>query len=176
MGRRNGGYSHLITHCLCCSFFTLFHASPWRRLQVTVLNEILHFESFPWAVVPQEWTAPVWVLHRVTGPSRSLFQPEVLSRGPDCFSTASLWTHCLLQAHSPAVLWGLLWAAWRCVPPWTSRVCRTSCLTMVFTLGCRITSAPAAGAAPAPPSSLTLGFADSHFNANCCFEAILPPS
>ena len=45
-------------------------------------------------------------------------------------------------------------AGWISAPPWTSMCCRgTTCITMVFIMGCRGISAPAPGA---PPSSLTL--------------------
>ena len=46
---------------------------------------------------------------------------------------------------------------WMSAPPWTSMGCRgTACLTVVFIVGCKGISAPAPGAPPPPPSSLTL--------------------
>ena len=58
------------------------------------------------------------------------------------------WSRLLAE---PVEMW------WIFAPPVTSMGCRgTACLTMVFTMGCRGISAPAPGAPPPPPSSLTL--------------------
>ena len=99
-GMGNGGYSQLITCCLCRSFLlTLCPCSgvvfpPWE----TVLHELLQRESFPRAAalhklpqrgflprgaVLQEQVAPAWVPHRVTSPvSKPALAWAPLSMGP----------------------------------------------------------------------------------------------
>jgi len=86
-------------------------------------------------------------LHRSRGPGRSLLQ-----RGLPMGSQPPSGIH-LLQCGVPSM-------GCRCIPapPWTSMDCRgTTCLTMVFIMGCKgRLSALTSGAPPACPSSLTL--------------------
>ena len=85
-------------------------------------------------------------LHGATGPARSLLQ-----RGLPTGSQPPLDTSFCSGVGSST---GCRWIS---APPWTSMGCKgTACLTMVFTTGCRGISAPAPGAPPPPPSSLTL--------------------
>jgi len=65
---------------------------------------------------------------------------------------------------------------WISVPPWTSIGCSSTIhITVVFTRGCRVTSAPGTGALPPLPSSLTSASAKlilSHIltplSSSCC--------
>ena len=112
-------------------------------------------------------TAPAWVPYGVTSPARKpapAWAP--LSTGPQVLPGACS------SVGFPMESWPSLGVStcsgvgssrgyrWASFPPWTSLGCRgTACLTMVFTTGCRGISAPAPGASPPPPSSLTLGSA-----------------
>ena len=90
--------------------------------------------------------APAWApLHRATGADRSLLQ-HGLSMGSQLPSGTSTCSN----------VGSAMGCRWVSAPPWTSMDCRgTTCLTMVFTTGCRGISALVPGAPP-PPSSLTL--------------------
>jgi len=103
---------------------------------------------------------PLWG-HRSC--QKTCFSLGSCSRGHQCYQepAPALGLHGVtasFRAHQPAPVWGPPWAAgWIFALLWTSTGCRgTACLTMVFTLGCRGTSAPAPGVPPPPPSSLTL--------------------
>ena len=87
-------------------------------------------------------------LHGTTG-------PQVLPGA--CSSTGFPRGHSLLWASTCSGVGSSTGCRWISAPPWTSMGCRgTACLTMVFPMGCRGISAPAPGAPPPPPSSLTL--------------------
>ena len=108
----------------------LQHGSP-AGSQVLPANLLQHGLLYPWGHRSCQEPAPAWASHRVT---------------------ASF-------GHPPALAWGPLsrGCRWISAPLWTSMGCRgTACLTMVFPMGCRGISAPAPGAPPPPPSSLTL--------------------
>ena len=81
--------------------------------------------------------------------------PQVLAG--TCSSVGSPQGHSLLWASPCSSVGSSLGCRWRSAPLWTSMGCRgTACLTMVFSSGCRGTSAPAPGAPPHLPSALTL--------------------
>jgi len=84
-----------------------------------------------------------------------LLSPQVLA--VTCSKTGSPWGHSLLQASTCSGVRSFTGCRWMSAALWTSMGCRrTACLTMVFTMGCRRSSALAPGAPPPPPSSLTL--------------------
>ena len=136
---------------------------PWA----TVLHELLQHGSHPWGAVLQEQTAPAWVPRGVTSPASkpaSAWAP--LSTGPRvrrfCQEPApARASHGVTASfgHPPAPAWGppraaggyLLhrgrpWAAGgQPAAPWSSPRAAGESL-----------SAPAPGAPPPPPSSLTL--------------------
>lgn len=140
-----------------------------------------------------QWSSPLWVLSMgcnpsgmdcsSMGPSRSLFHHGLLSQRVlmgVCFSIASPWTDCLFR-HIHQLCCGVFCGLDVDIcSPWTTRIFRTACFTMIFTLSYRVTSAPTTGTAPSPPSSLTLGFADSYSLVFCssffCFLNMLSQS
>jgi len=165
----NGDCSQLILGCLCRSFLlTLFPCSsvgshPWE----TVLHKLSQHGSFPGAAVLEKQAALAWVPCGVTSPASKpapVWAP--LSTGPQvlpgaCSSAGSPWGHSIFWASPCSGVGSSPGCGWRSVPLWTSMDCReTTCLTMVCSMGCRGTSAPAPGAPPLPPSVLTLGSAE----------------
>ena len=90
--------------------------------------------------------APAWApLHGATAADRSLLQ-HGLSMGSQLPSGTSTCSN----------VGSSMGCRWMSAPPWTSMGCRgTTCLTMAFTTGCKGISAPAPGAPPPSPSSLT---------------------
>jgi len=102
-------------------------------------------------------------IHRSTGPARTLVQHE-LSMGSQSPSGAPVCS----DLGSSKI------CRWISAPPWTSMSCReTTCLTMVFSMGCSRISAPVPGAPPPSPSSLSLvsaGLFLSHIHNSlfCC--------
>ena len=89
-----------------------------------------------------------------------------LSRDPQvlpgvCSSMGFPQGHNFLWASTYSNVGSSVGYRWISVPPWTSMGCRgTNYLIMVFSTGCRGIPAPASGALPLPPSSLTLIFAE----------------
>jgi len=90
----------------------------------------------------------------------SLHEPQFCQESAPCAripqSAASF------RAHPPALEWGPPQAAvWISAPKWSSMGCRrTTCVTMVFSMGCRGISSMVPGILPPPPSSLTLVLAE----------------
>jgi len=81
--------------------------------------------------------------------------PQVLSEA--CSSMVSTQGHSLLWASTRSSMGSSVGCRWISAPPWTSMGYRgTTCLTMVFSRGCRGISALAPGAPPPSPSLLTL--------------------
>jgi len=108
----------------------LQHGSPTGS-QALPANLLRRGLLSPWRHRSWQELAPVWSPHGVTA---SLGHIHLLWRGVPSMA-----------------------CRWRSAPPWTSMGCRgTTCLTMVFIIGCRAISAPVPGASPPPPSSLTL--------------------
>jgi len=98
---------------------------------------------------PPQVTAPARKLDPVWHP---LHRPHFL---PEAYFPC---TPASFRAHPSAAAWGPPQAAgWISAPPWTSVSCRgTSCITIVFTMGCRRIAAPVPGAPRPPPSSPAL--------------------
>jgi len=144
--------------------------------QAAVLHELLQRGFLPPGAVLQEQAAPAWVPHRVTSPaSKPAPAWAPLSVGPQvlpgaCSSMGSPRGHNLLQAST-------------CSSVGSSMVRRgTACLTTVFSAGCRSISAPAPGAPPPSPFSLTFvstelllsRIATPLFCFNCHYAGFLP--
>jgi len=82
--------------------------------------------------------------------------PQVLPGG--CSSAGSPAGHSLLRASICSGVGFSMGCRWISAAPWTSMGYRgTTCLTMIFSTGCKGISAPVPGAPPSPPSSLGLG-------------------
>jgi len=104
------------------------------------------------------------LLHGVTSSaSKPALAWASLSTGPQvlegsCSSAGSPWVHSLFWASTCSGVGSLpRGCRWISAPPGTSMDLRgTACLTMVFSTGCRGTSALAPGAPPHPPSCLTV--------------------
>ena len=134
-------------------------------------------------------TSPVWVPHGVQS-----FRNRLLQRGSPTESQALLENLLWCGLLSPQVLPGayssmgspggqsLIWAStWSSMG--SSTGCRgTACLTTVFSAGCRSISAPAPGAPPPSPFSLTFvstelllsRIATPLFCFNCHYAGFLP--
>jgi len=157
-----------------------FNVSPSHRAQ-SFRNRLLQCESFPQGTalhkLLQHGSLPTGCSpsgtgcsssdHRVTSPdSKSAPAWAPLSTGPQvlpgaCSSEGFPRDHSLLQASTCSSVGSSTGCRWISAPPWTSMGCRgRSCLTMVFTMGCRGTSGLVPGAGPPPPSSRTLASAE----------------
>jgi len=174
----NEGCGESITFLLChYLFITLFLCSKVRSLP---LSTVLHART--WVLLMSccsSRTAPACVLSMGCSPSRMncsnvglpgatstarklalvwapLHWPQLLPGACSC--VGSPWAATSFRAHLPASVQGPPQAVvWICAPTWSSMGCReTTQVIMVFSRGCRGIFAPALGAPPPPPSSLTL--------------------
>ena len=166
--------SHIVSAAPSCSggrLLTLFPCSSVGSLpgetvlhkllqrgsfpQAAVLHELLQRGPFPWGAVLQEQAAPAWVPRGVTSPaSKPAPSWAPLSMGLQvlpgtCSSMGFPWGHSLLWASTCSGVGSSMGCRWIAAPPLSSMGCReATCVTMVFTRGCRGTSAPAPAAPP----------------------------
>ncbi|XP_049649808.1 uncharacterized protein LOC126035336 [Accipiter gentilis] len=152
--------SSVVSHPRETVLHELLQRGPFPR--AAVLHELLQHGSIPRCAVLQEHTAPARVPHGVTSPARKPALWAPLSTDPQvlpgaCSSAGFPRGHSLLREPTCSGVGSSTGYRWISAPPWTSLDCRgTACLTRVFTTGCRGIFAPAPGASPPPPSSLTL--------------------
>jgi len=134
-----------------------FNVGPSHRLQffMNCFGVSPFHLSFPQCTVFQEETAPVWIPHGFTSPASKPGPVQAsLSKGsrvlPGACSSADFpQGHKLFQTFPPALA--------RAPPLRNSMGCRrATCITVVFSVGCRGFSAPMSGAPPPPPSSQTM--------------------
>jgi len=127
------------------SFTNFSNVSPSHRLQL--FTNCPSVGPFSRGAVLQEQAAPAWVPHGVTSPaSKPALAWAPLSTGPQvlagaCSSAGSPWGHSLLQASTCSCMGSSPGCRWGSAPPWTFMGCRTACLIIVFSTGCRGISA-----------------------------------
>ena len=184
-GEGNGGYGQFITRCLCRSFLLRGrtpHTLPLLQREGTSHRRQF---STKFSNVSPCHGLQLFMNRPSVGPSHRVqsFRSKLLQRGSPTGSQAlpanllrrgllsprvrrswqepaplraphgvtASFRHHLLQRGVPSM--GCRWGS---APLWTSMGCKgTACLIMVFCMGCRGISAPAPGAPPPPPSSLT---------------------
>lgn len=141
-----------ITYCLCHSFLLGERTSYTLCL---LYQGVLYSHG----AVLQGQTTPVCIPYGVTGPPENLLQPGLLSPWAhrSCHTCAPVWAS---QGVTPSFEQGFgssMGSRWASAPPWTSMDCRgISCLTMVYTMGCRGISVLEPEAPPPSLSSVTL--------------------
>jgi len=152
------------------------HSSTRSLSRETVLHKLLQLESFPRAAalheLPQHVSLPMGCSPSGIGCSSVVTSPvskpasawAPLSTGLQVLAGACSSAGSSAGSQLPSGI-NLLWCGvpstgyrWISAPLWTSMGCRgTTCLTMVFSMSCKgRLCAPASGAPPRRPASLTL--------------------